>query len=115
MSRYFVINSIIMLLIIAGAFTSLPGCQSRTADANLLAPFDRVQSALQAIPGITIENSWLHHENTQREFGFDVRYHQSELIRLVFSDSNNLNHFTATNLQLELEQLIKSEATWIIN
>ncbi|MCP4708713.1 MAG: hypothetical protein GY869_08820 [Planctomycetes bacterium] len=102
-------------MIIPGAFTSLPGCQNRNADPNLIAPFDRVQSALEAIPGVTIENSWLHQEDSLREFGFDVSYYQSELIRLVFPESNNLNQFTEVKLQLELEQLIKSEATWIIN
>ena len=114
MIRYIVINSIIALMIIAGALASLPGCQNHTADPNLFAPFDRVQSALESIPGVNIEQSWINQDHTLGEFGFDVRYYQSELIRLIFPESNNLNQFTEAKLQLELEQLIKSEAAWII-
>ena len=114
MYRYFAINSIIILFISAAALVSLPGCQNQSAVQGDTS-FDRVQSALQAIPGVSIENSWLHRENSQRKFGFDVRYYQSEPIRLIFPESNNLNHFTEAKLQLKLEQLIKSEATWIIN
>ena len=110
-----VLYSIIILLTVAAALTPQTGCQNRPADPNLLASFDRVQFALDAIPGVTIEHSWLHHENSLREFGFDVRYYRSEPIRLIFPESNNLNQFTQTKLGLELEQLIKAQATWIIN
>jgi len=92
-----------------------PGCAPNQQPADHNANFARVQSALVNIPGVTIENSWLHRENSQREFGFDISYYQSELIRLIFPESNNLYQFTEDNLKLELEQLIKSEAAWIIN
>ena len=115
MVRYVVINSIIMLLIFAAAFVPLPGCQTRVAGPDYLAPFVRVESALESIPGVSIEQSWINNENSLHEFGFDVRYYQSEPIRLIFPESNNLNQFTEAKLQLELEKLIKSEAAWIID
>ena len=92
----------------------LPGCQDPGVNFSNYADFNRVEAALKAIDGVTIEEVWFHQDGGQEEFGFEVRLHQSEPINLTFPDGNPLRGLQKAELVEILRYLLKSKAVWII-
>ena len=103
------------LILFFGLWLSyLSGCQNPGFTFGNYADFNRVEAALKAIDGVTIEQVWFHQDGAGEEFGFYVRLHKSEPISLTFPESSPLRDLQKAELVEILRYLLKSKAVWVI-
>ena len=104
----------ILILIFCLWLSYLSGCQDPGFTLGNYADFNRVEAALKAIDGVTIEQVWFRQDGGREEFGFEVRLKKSEPISLAFSESSPLRDLQKAELVEILRYLLKSKAVWVI-
>ncbi|KPK74369.1 MAG: hypothetical protein AMJ79_14335 [Phycisphaerae bacterium SM23_30] len=115
MSKFITKTAILVLLTSSNlAVSYLHGCRNPGLAFGDYSKFNRVRAALESIDGVTVEQTWVHQDVTQENFGFYIRINNSQPLHLIFQQDNRLKNLRGARLVEELKNMIKAKAVWII-